>query len=129
MERIRRGVHPNLLMAAIILLLSFSLDAASQNEVCFYGSKGFAADVTFRRHGATCQQCSTQAGGSWVDRTQGCETSREKRVLDVQPHGKVCSDSDGLAYSEGAIFDDGGQCKRCQGGQWFPLDRKAFCKP
>jgi len=129
MKKIKNAVRPQLLLMGLVLVLCFGLDAASENEVCFYGSKGFAADSTFRIHGATCQQCSTQAGGSWIDRTQGCETPREKRVLDAQPRGKVCSDSDGLAYSEGAIFDDGNQCKRCQGGQWFPLDKKAFCKP
>src|SRR2546426_926382 len=111
--------------AVPLFLFIFSLKAATQNEVCFYASKGFAADVTFQTHGATCQQCSTQAGGSWIDKLQGCEQVREKQIPGAQPVTKVCSDSDGLKYSEGAIFDNGSQCKRCQNGQWFPLDRQA----
>jgi hypothetical protein len=115
-------------LSVVALLVTFAVNATSQGETCFYASKGFAADVTFQTHGATCQQCSTQAGGAWIDRIQGCEKIREKQIPGAQPSAKVCSDSDGLAYSEGAIFDDGNQCKRCQNGQWFGLERKAFCK-
>ncbi len=118
------------IFAAAVLLLTLGATATStsQSETCFYASKGYAADVTFQIHGVTCQQCSTQAGGSWIDKLQGCERVREKQIPGARPSAKICSDSDGLAYSEGAIFDDGTQCKRCQNGQWFDLERKAFCK-
>ena len=113
--------------AVLVLMLCSVALAQAQQSICFYESKGFAADVTFQRHGVTCQQCSTQAGGSWIDKLQGCEKFREKEVPGAQPPSAVCSDSDGLAYSEGAIIDTGSECKRCQNKQWFPLDKKAFC--
>jgi hypothetical protein len=118
----------SIITLALFFLLAFPVTAIPQDQVCFYASKGFAADVTFQTHGATCQQCSTQAGGSWIDRRQGCEQVREKEIPGAQPLTKVCSDSDGLRYSEGAIFDNGSVCSRCQSGQWFGLDKKAFCK-
>jgi hypothetical protein len=115
-------------VSVMILFLCFAHTATSQQNVCFYGSRAFASDLTFQTHGATCQQCSAQAGGSWIDKLQGCEKFNEKEVPGAQPPSQVCSDTDGLIYSEGAIFDNGSQCKRCQNKQWFELDRKAFCK-
>jgi hypothetical protein len=115
-------------VALVFVVFTFVVSAMSQDQVCFYAGKGFAADVTFHTHGATCQQCSTQAGGSWIDRLQGCERVREKEIPGAHAQAKVCSDSDGLTYSEGAIFDSSSQCSRCQNGQWFDLDKKAFCK-
>lgn len=111
-----------------VALMALASTATLQGETCFYAAKGYAADVTFQVHGATCQQCSTQAGGSWIDKLQGCEKVREKQIPGAQPTTTVCSDSSGLTYSEGAIFDDGTKCQRCQSSRWFSLDRKAFCK-
>jgi hypothetical protein len=114
--------------AAVFLLMLFSSALAqSQSSICFYQSKAFAADVTFQKHGITCQQCSTQAGGSWIDKLQGCERFSEKEVPGAQPPSTICSDTDGLTYSEGAIVSTGSECMRCQSKHWFQLDTKAFC--
>ena len=79
-------------VALVFVVFTFVVSAMSQDQVCFYAGKGFAADVTFHTHGATCQQCSTQAGGSWIDRLQGCERVREKEIPGAHAQAKVCSD-------------------------------------
>jgi hypothetical protein len=101
---------------------------SQQDSVCFYGSKAFASDVTFQKHGATCQQCSTQGEGSWIDRLQGCERARQKEVSGVPQPSQLCTDVDGLTYSEGAIVENRSRCQRCQNHAWYDLDQKAFCK-
>jgi hypothetical protein len=123
----KKAVMLVLLLIATIALTSHS-DASSSQEACFYRSKAFAPDVTFQVHGATCQQCSTQAGGSWIDKDQGCEKKREKELSGLTPTTAMCTDHDGTSYSEGAILDDQNHCSRCQSGQWFDLDRNAYCR-
>src|ERR1700723_913990 len=88
-------------LSVAAFLAAFAINAASQGETCFYASKGFAADITFQTHGATCNKCNTKAGCSWIDKIQVCEQIREKQIPGAQPSTKVCSDADGLAYSEG----------------------------
>jgi hypothetical protein len=48
----------NSLIGVALLLLTFPVTAMSRDEVCFYASKGFAADVTFQR----TEQLASSAG-------------------------------------------------------------------